>query len=165
MSYLGFTLTPQGITPGKDKLESIKNAKSPTDLKMVRSFFSLCNFFRTHIKNFLLISAPLTKLNCKDSECKGGPLPPDAEHAFRMLQLALTSEPVGPIQDRTVSSHSLHCQCFNRKLHLRRRPWCYPHTSRQQQQFSCHLIWLMTACRSQKITHHTSGKWPLLSGV
>ena len=49
VSYLGFTLTPNGISPGKDKLQAIRDAKAPTDLKMVRSFIRLCNFFRTHI--------------------------------------------------------------------------------------------------------------------
>ena len=72
VSYLGFTLTPNGITPGKDKMQAIREAKAPTDIKMVRSFIGLCNFFRTHIKNFLAISAPLTKLTRKDSPYKGG---------------------------------------------------------------------------------------------
>jgi Reverse transcriptase (RNA-dependent DNA polymerase) len=57
VSYLGFTLTPEGIKPGKNKLKAIKDAKPPTDVKTIRSFVSLCNFFRTHIKNFAIIAA------------------------------------------------------------------------------------------------------------
>ena len=94
MSYLGFTLTPQGIVPGKDKLQAIKDAKPPTDIKMIRSFIGLCNFFRTHIKNFATISQPLTQLTRKDTSYKGGTLPPQAMRAFLQLKLALTSEPV-----------------------------------------------------------------------
>ena len=94
VSYLGFTLTPHGITPGKDKLKAIKEALPPTDLKMIRSFIGLCNFFRTHIKNFATISAPLTQLTRKDSTYKGGALPPEALRAFLQLKLALTSDPV-----------------------------------------------------------------------
>ena len=94
VSYLGFTLTPDGITPGKDKLQAIKSALPPTDIKMVRSFIGLCNFFRTHIKNFATISAPLTRLTRKDSGYKGGVLPPEAMRAFLTLKLALTSDPV-----------------------------------------------------------------------
>ena len=41
VSYLGFTLTPNGIVPGRDKLQAIKNATPPTDIKMVRSFIGL----------------------------------------------------------------------------------------------------------------------------
>jgi hypothetical protein len=38
VSYLGFTLTPEGIKPGQNKLQAIKDAKPPTIIKMVRSF-------------------------------------------------------------------------------------------------------------------------------
>ena len=61
---------------------------------MVRSFIGLCNFFRTHIKKISAISAPLTKLTCKDSPYKGGRVPPAAMVAFQILKLSLTSNPV-----------------------------------------------------------------------
>jgi len=48
VSYLGFTLTPAGIKPGKSKLKAIKNAKPPTDVKTIRSFVGLGDVFRTH---------------------------------------------------------------------------------------------------------------------
>jgi hypothetical protein len=86
VSYLGFTLTPEGIKPGKNKLKAIKDAKPPTDIKTIRSFVGLCNFFRTHIKDFALIAAPLFKLTRKDSGYKSGPLPEKALKAFYILQ-------------------------------------------------------------------------------
>jgi hypothetical protein len=91
---LGFTLTPEGIKPGKNKLKAIKDAKPPTDIKTIRSFVGLCNFFRMHIKDFALIAAPLFKLTRKDSGYKSGPLPEKALKAFYILQKPLTSEPV-----------------------------------------------------------------------
>jgi len=54
----------------------------------------LCTFFRTHIKDFTLITAPLLRLTRKDSGYKSGPLPEDANGAFLTLQKQLTSEPV-----------------------------------------------------------------------
>ncbi len=33
VSYLGFTLTPEGIKPGKANLKSIEQAKPPSDVK------------------------------------------------------------------------------------------------------------------------------------
>jgi len=42
VSYLGFTLTPEGIKPGKNKLKAIKDAKPPTDVKTICSFIGLC---------------------------------------------------------------------------------------------------------------------------
>jgi hypothetical protein len=53
---------------------------------MMRSFVGLCNFFRTHIKDFALIAAPLFHMTRKDSGYKNGSLPPDALHAFKVLQ-------------------------------------------------------------------------------
>jgi Reverse transcriptase (RNA-dependent DNA polymerase) len=43
--YLGFTLTPEGIKPGEAKLKTIRNAGTPNDVKEIRSFMGLCNFF------------------------------------------------------------------------------------------------------------------------
>jgi hypothetical protein len=64
VSYLGFVLTPQGIIPGKDKITAIKEAKP--DMKAVRSFIGLCNFFK-YLKKFAIVSTPLTKLTRKGS--------------------------------------------------------------------------------------------------
>jgi hypothetical protein len=88
------SLTPDGIKPGKNKLKAIKDAKPPTDIETICSFVGLCNFFRTHIKEFALIAAPLFKLTRKDSGYKSGPLPEKALKAFYILQKQLTSEPV-----------------------------------------------------------------------
>jgi hypothetical protein len=82
VSYSGFTLTLEGIKPGKNKLKAIKDAKPPKDIKTIRSFVGLCNFFWTHIKNFVIIAAPLFKLSRKDSDYKGGSLLKEAMDAF-----------------------------------------------------------------------------------
>jgi hypothetical protein len=94
VSYLGFTLTPEGIKPDKNKLKAIKDTKLPTDIKAIWSFVGLCNFFWTHIKDFALIAAPLFRLTRKDLGYLSGPLPEQALQAFYALQKQLTSEPV-----------------------------------------------------------------------
>jgi len=94
VSYLGFSLTPEGIIPGADKLKAVGNTLPPTSIREVRQFLGLCNFFRAHVKNFPLISHPLTALTKKDCKWKRGPLPPQALKAFRELQTILCSEPV-----------------------------------------------------------------------
>jgi hypothetical protein len=58
VSYLGFMLTPEGIKPGRNKLQAIQDAQPPTNIKMVRSFIGLCNFFSTHVKDITIIAAP-----------------------------------------------------------------------------------------------------------
>ena len=94
VAYLGFRLTPQGILPGSDKLKAVGQTAPPATVKEVRQFLGLCNFFRTHVKNFALVSSPLTVLTKKDSPWKKGPLPPESYKAYRELQTILCSEPV-----------------------------------------------------------------------
>jgi hypothetical protein len=93
VSYLGFTLTPEGIKPGEAKLKSIKQATPPDDVKGIRSFMGLCNFFRHHIQDFAIIAAPLFKLTMQDSEYQSGPLTKVAFTAFQMLQNQLARQP------------------------------------------------------------------------
>jgi len=94
VSYLGFRLTPEGIKPGIDKLKAVGLCKPPTTVKEVRQFLGLCNFFRSHVKNFALVSAPLANLTRKDIKWRRGNLPPEALQSFRELQTILCSEPI-----------------------------------------------------------------------
>ncbi len=86
VSYLGFTLTPEGIKPGEAKLKSIKQATPPDDM-------GLCNFFRHHIQDFTIIAAPLFKLTRQDSEYQLGPLTKAAFTTFQTLQNQLAKQP------------------------------------------------------------------------
>ncbi len=79
VSYLGFTLTPNGIKPGKAKLKAIQLATAPNDVKAIWSFVGLCNFFRNHIQGFAITAAPLFKLTRQDSGYLSGPLPRTAQ--------------------------------------------------------------------------------------
>ena len=94
VDYLGFRLTPEGVLPGTDKTQVIRDAQPPDSVQKVRQFLGLCNFFRSHIKDFALRSHPLTVLTRKDCDWKGGPLPEEAQRAFVELKTALTSSPL-----------------------------------------------------------------------
>ncbi len=73
---------------------AVKETLPPKNVHEIRQFLGLCNFFRTHVRNFAQISSPLTALTRKESPWKTGPLPEDALKAFRELQSILCSEPV-----------------------------------------------------------------------
>ncbi len=105
VSYLGFRLTPNGILPGKDKLQAVAATPPPANVHQVRQFLGLCNFFRTHIRNFSILSGPLNKLTRKDCPWQGGELPPDALKAYKELKHLLVSEPIVdyPRKDRPYS--------------------------------------------------------------
>jgi hypothetical protein len=57
----------RGNQAQKSKLKAIEQAKPLTDVKTIQSFVGLCNFFRTHIKDFAIIMVPLFRLTRKDS--------------------------------------------------------------------------------------------------
>jgi hypothetical protein len=94
VQYLGFRLTPQGILPGKDKLQAVRDMKPPISVTEVRQFLGLCNYFRTHVRNFSMLAGPLNFLTSKKAGWRGGPLPPDAKKSFEDLKSALINEPV-----------------------------------------------------------------------
>ena len=92
--YLGFMLSPQGITPDIDKVKIIKQLPPPDSPKKILSFIGMANYFRRHIKGFTFLAQQLTALTRKSAEWKGGALPPNALNAFEALKTALTSAPV-----------------------------------------------------------------------
>jgi hypothetical protein len=102
VSYLGFRLTPNGILPGKDKLKAIQKAPRPKTVTEIKAFLGLCNFFRTHIKNFSMVASPLYGLTRKDKNFDGT-YSKEENEAFDTLKKSLCSEPVMayPTSDRT----------------------------------------------------------------
>jgi hypothetical protein len=93
VSYLGFTLTPKGIKPRENKLKAIEQAKLPTDVKMIQSFVSLCNFFWMHTKDFYIIAGLLFKLT-RSLLIQRGSTAWTSHGRFLNLMKQLISEPV-----------------------------------------------------------------------
>jgi hypothetical protein len=81
--YLGFRLTEQGILPGTDKLQAVKNTPPLSNVHEVQQFLGLCNFFCCLIQNFAQLTASLTALRKKECSWKGGALPSDAFQKFQ----------------------------------------------------------------------------------
>ena len=52
----------------------------------------LCNFFRTHVKDFTKLCAPLNKATIKDATYKSGPITGKALEASQHLKTILSSE-------------------------------------------------------------------------
>ena len=94
INYLGYNISQgHGIRPGEAKVITIKNWKPPTDIKGIREFHGLCNFFRRCVPNFSQMAKPLVSLLRKDSGWTSGSLPEPALQAFNKLQAALVQRP------------------------------------------------------------------------
>ena len=92
--YLGFTLSAEGVRPGKLKLKAVEDFPPPTNPRQIRQFTGLCNYFRHMIPHFSLLSGHLTKLLCKKQGWISGKLPPDAHKAFEELKKHLLTAPI-----------------------------------------------------------------------
>ena len=90
--FLGHNLSATGISQQDSKIAAINNWPPLTDLKSVRSFVSLCSYYRKFIKDFAKIAQPLTDLMKSD----GWRTPdfPEALQAVANLKQAITTAPV-----------------------------------------------------------------------
>lgn len=69
IEYLGHTLTPEGVKPNATKVKAVSKFPTPKNIKELKSFLGLANFYRHHIPDMAIISRPLTALTRKNMEC------------------------------------------------------------------------------------------------
>jgi hypothetical protein len=94
VQYLGYTINEEGVTLSTDKMAAIRDSRPPSNLKQIREFVGLANYFRFLIKDFSKMSAPMTALTKKDSGWKEGKLPEEAYIAFLGLKEKLMQQPI-----------------------------------------------------------------------
>jgi hypothetical protein len=75
-------------------MAAIRDTRPPSNLKQIREFVGLANYFRFLIKDFSKMLAPMTALTKKDSGWKEGKLPEEAYIAFLGLKEKLMQQPI-----------------------------------------------------------------------
>ena len=100
--YLGYTLSGEGVKPGKEKTEAVAKFPPPKSIQEVRQFNGLTNYFRHLIPDYARLSAQLSGLTKQSTRWKGGQLPDAAREAFEELKRRLCEEPLlaHPRRDR-----------------------------------------------------------------
>ena len=91
LKYLGFIFNSNGYFPSPDKVSVIINYPQPKNVKEVRSFTGLCNFYRKGIQNYTDKIYGLTKLLRKDVNFVWGP---EQKLSFQAMKFALSTPPV-----------------------------------------------------------------------
>ena len=86
--YLGHLISPEGISPLPNKLDSIKHMPVPNSVKEIKQFLGLTGYYRKFVPRFADISRPLTK---KDAKFEWTPA---CQKSFELLKEALCGEPV-----------------------------------------------------------------------
>ena len=91
IEYLGFIVSPAGISMDSAKTQVISDWPVPKNVKEVQSFLGFANFYRRFIANYSDIVVPLTRLTRKDTPFIWSPA---CQTAFEGLKHAFTTAPV-----------------------------------------------------------------------
>ena len=81
IEWLGFTITPSGITPLITKTEAITKLDNPKTLKQLRSFLGSVHHLTKFIPNLAKLSEPLRPLLKKNPDAKNNKLDWNDEHS------------------------------------------------------------------------------------
>ena len=89
--YLVHLISPEGISPLPNKLDSIKHMPVPNSVKEIKQFLGLTGYYRKFVPRFADISRTLTTLTKKDAKFEWTSA---CQKSFELLKEALCGEPV-----------------------------------------------------------------------
>lgn len=89
--YLGHLITGEGVTVAPYNTEKIKKFPPPTNKTEVKRLFGLYGYYRSFIKNFSKIAAPITRLLSQASTFNWTT---ECEEASQFLKTQITSAPI-----------------------------------------------------------------------
>jgi len=91
VEYLGYVLSPSGLTMSDAKVKTIQEWPEPKKVKDIQSFLGFANFYRCFIFNYSDIVIPLTCLTRKDTPWN---FDDNCRKAFNTLKQAFISTPI-----------------------------------------------------------------------
>lgn len=93
ITFLGYVLMNDGLTPNPERLKPILEYKRPTTVKELKRLIGLIGWYRRFIENAAGILAPLTEMTKGDKKRKIE-WTEEAERAFEQIKQALISAPI-----------------------------------------------------------------------
>ena len=91
ITYVGHILSSAGVRPNPEKVSVVKNFPTPKNVKQLRQFLALSQYYRRFQKNFAQISKPLYDLTRKDVKWDWTE---EREKAFQTLKNNLITPPI-----------------------------------------------------------------------
>lgn len=62
ITFLGHTVSEEGVRPERSRLEKICNTPTPENLKQLKSFLGVCNYFRRFVLRYSFLTEPFREL-------------------------------------------------------------------------------------------------------
>ena len=91
VDFLGHIVSDNGIATDPAKVAAIKEWPTPNNIRDVRSFLGLANYYRRFVAHFSAVAAPLTTLTGSLIKWLWGP---EEQKAFDALKTALITAPI-----------------------------------------------------------------------
>ena len=91
IGFLGVVIGPKGIEMEEEKVDRVLSWLEPKNVKDVRKFLGLANYYRRFIKDFAQVARPINVLMRKDVKWQWGV---EQQKAFDELKRVFTTKPV-----------------------------------------------------------------------
>jgi len=91
IGFLGVVIGPNGIEIEEEKVDGVLSWPEPKNVKDVRKFLGLANYYRRFIKDFARVARPINMLTRKDVKWQWGV---EQQKAFNELKKVFTTKPV-----------------------------------------------------------------------
>jgi len=88
IKYLGFIITPEGVSTDPEKVAPIANYPIPKNPKEIKRFLGLCGWYRHYVEHFATVAEPLNGLLQKGRKFHWGNL---QQEAFCRLKSAIAN--------------------------------------------------------------------------
>ena len=103
VQFFGFNFSEHGITPSRDKVESIQQFPTPKNEKQLQSFLGICNYYHKFQRNYSELTTKLSpQLSSKDKWTWG----PNQDTIFQL------------IKNKFLETVMLHHPDFNKPFYL-----------------------------------------------
>jgi hypothetical protein len=91
VEFLGHTITKEGLSPQKSKIEAVQKISTPRNRTDVRSFLGLVGYYRRFISKYSEIARPLYHLTSDKNQFVWTE---DCEQAMQILKERLSTSPI-----------------------------------------------------------------------
>ena len=89
--WLGHQISEKGVQMNPEKIEGITKMSTPRTKKQVKSFVSMCSFYRKFVRSFSEVSRPLTEMLKNHVKFRWGP---EQQDAFDSLKQKIVECPI-----------------------------------------------------------------------